>query len=44
MSKELLCPFREKTSSRRLYLAIARADGPMSKSEVAKSTRIKFTT
>ena len=35
-----LCPFREKTASRRLYLTLARSATPLSKSEIAKSAHL----
>ena len=35
-----LCPFREKTASRKLYLTLARSDAPLSKSEIAKSAHL----
>ncbi len=35
-----LCPFREKTASRRLYLAIARSDSPLSKTAIAKAAHL----
>lgn len=35
-----LCPFREKTASRKLYLTMAKSDSPLSKSEIAKSAHL----
>lgn len=42
MNQELLerCPFREKTASRRLYLTLARADGALTKGEIAKASHL----
>ena len=42
MNQELfdLCPFREKTASRRLYLTLARSDSPQSKGEIAKAAHL----
>lgn len=42
MNQELIerCPFREKTASRRLYLTLARADGPLTKAQIAKAAHL----
>jgi branched-subunit amino acid aminotransferase/4-amino-4-deoxychorismate lyase len=42
MNQELIdrCPFREKTASRRLYMAIARSEEPMTKAEVARAAHL----
>lgn len=42
MNQELIdvCPFREKTSSRRLYLVLARTDMPMTKGAIAKAAHL----
>ncbi len=42
MNQELfdLCPFREKTASRRLYLTLARSEKPLSKSQIAKAAHL----
>jgi hypothetical protein len=35
-----LCPFREQTASRKLYLSLARSDSPLSKSEIARTAHL----
>ena len=42
MNQELIdrCPFREKTASRRLYLTLARADGALTKAQIAKAAHL----
>ena len=42
MNQELIdrCPFREKTASRRLYLALARSEEPLTKAEIARAAHL----
>jgi len=40
MNHELICPFREQTASRRLFMAIARSERPLTKSEIARAAHL----
>ena len=35
-----LCPFREGSASRRLYMALARSSEPMTKAEVSRKSHV----
>ena len=40
MNLESLCPFREKTASRRLYLSLARSGESMTKAQIARASHL----
>ena len=40
MNLESLCPFRDKTASKRLYLSLARSGAPMTKAQIARASHL----